>query len=389
MLALEGIFLQEKWLRPMKRLPLAFAGVMLITPMIHAATSISAKSFGTTTEGQKVTQYTLTNDKGASVSIINYGGIVTSLKVPDRNGKFADVVLGFKTLSDYEKKSPYFGCLVGRYGNRIAKGEFTLDGHTYRLAPNNNGQSLHGGLKGFDKVIWNAVPAMTGQGPSLKLTYVSKDGEEGYPGNLSVTATYTLTNKNELKLVFRAKTDKATIVNLTHHSYFNLAGQGSGDVLGHVVTIHADKYTPVDKVLIPTGKLASVKGTPFDFRKPTPIGARINMEDPQLKNGGGYDHNWVIDKLPGHLGLAAKVEEPKSGRVMEVISTEPGVQFYSGNFLDGTLVGKGGKVYGFRNGFCFEPQHFPDSPNRKNFPSTVLRPGETYKNTIIFKFSAE
>jgi aldose 1-epimerase len=361
---------------------------MLISTMTHAAdSSIAAKPFGTTSQGEKVTQYTLTNAKGASVSIITYGGIVTSLKVTDRNGKLADVVLGFKSLSEYEKKSPYFGCLVGRYGNRIAKGEFTLEGQTYHLATNNNGQSLHGGLMGFDKVVWNAVPAETRQGPSLKLTYVSKDGEEGYPGNLSVTATYTLTNKNELKLVFRAKTDKATVVNLTHHSYFNLAGQGSGDILGHVVTIHADKYTPVDQVLIPTGKIAQVKGTPFDFRKPTAIGARINAENPQLKNGKGYDHNWEADKLPGHLGLIAKVEEPKSGRVMEVISTEPGVQFYSGNFLDGTLIGKGGKVYGFRNGFCFEPQHFPDSPNHKSFPSTVLRPGETYRNTIIYRFS--
>jgi len=374
----------------MKTLPLVIAGLMLITPMIHAVEpSIIAKPFGTTSKGEKVIRYTLTNDKGSSVSIITYGGIVTSLRVPDRNGKLADVVLGFKTLSDYEKKSPYFGCLVGRYGNRIAKGEFTLDGRTYHLATNNNGQSLHGGLRGFDKVVWNAVPTETKQGPSLKLTYVSKDGEEGYPANLSVAATYTLTNKNELKLVFRAKTDKATVVNLTHHSYFNLAGHGSGDILGHVVTIHADKYTPVDRVLIPTGKIAPVKGTPLDFRKPTAIGARIDAKDEQLKLAGGYDHNFVGDKLPGHLGLIAKVEEPKTGRVMEVISTEPGVQFYSGNFLDGTLIGKEGKVYGFRNGFCFEPQHFPDSPNRKNFPSTVLRPGETYKNTIIYRFLTE
>ena len=341
-------------------LPL-LALLLTLPPMTHAAdSSITSKPFGTTTGGQKVVQYTLTNEKGASVAIINYGGIVTSLKVPDRNGKFADVVLGFKTLADYEKKSPYFGCLVGRYGNRIANGEFTLDGTTYHLARNNNGQSLHGGLKGFDKVVWNATPLVTKRGPFLKLTYSSNDGEEGYPGKLTVTATYTLTNRNELKLVFRAKTDKATIVNLTHHSYFNLAGQGNGDILDHVVTIHANKYTPVDPVLIPTGKLAPVKGTPFDFRKPTPIGARINDENAQLKNGKGYDHNWVADKLPGHLGMIAKVEEPKSGRVMEVISTEPGVQFYSGNFLDGTIIGKGSKVYHFRNAFCFEPQHFPD-----------------------------
>ncbi len=370
-----------------KALPFALF-MMTLPPMTHAASStISTKPFGTTSAGEKVTQYTLRNDQGASVSIINYGGIVTSLKVPDRKGKCDDVVLGFKTLAEYEKPGPYFGALIGRYGNRIANGEFTLDRKIYHLARNNNGQALHGGLKGFEKVIWNATPIETKQGPSLKLTYVSQDGEEGYPGKLSVTASYTLTNRNELKIVYRAKTDKATIVNLTHHSYFNLAGQGSGDVLDHLVTIHANKYTPVDKVLIPTGKLAAVKGTPFDFRKPIAIGAHINDKDEQLKNGKGYDHNWVADKLPGHLGMLAKVEEPKSGRVMEVISTEPGVQFYSGNFLDGTIIGKGGKVYNFRNGFCFEPQHFPDSPNHKNFPSTVLRPGETYKNTIIYRFS--
>jgi len=362
--------------------------LMTLSPMTRATPStITTKPFGTTSAGEKVTQYTLRNDQGASVSIINYGGIVTSLKVPDRKGKCDDIVLGFKTLAEYEKPGPYFGALIGRYGNRIANGEFTLDRKTYHLARNNNGQALHGGLKGFEKVIWNATPIETKQGPSLKLTYVSKDGEEGYPGKLSVTASYTLTNRNELKIVYRAKTDKATIVNLTHHSYFNLAGQGSGDILDHLVTIHANKYTPVDKVLIPTGKLAAVKGTPFDFRKPTPIGARINEVNEQLENGNGYDHNWIADKLPGYLGMIASVEEPNSGRVMEVISTEPGVQFYSGNFLDGTLIGKGNKVYGFRNGFCFEPQHFPDSPNHKNFPSTVLRPGETYKNTIIYRFS--
>ena len=364
--------------------------LMTLSPMTRAASStITTKSFGTTSTGERVTQYTLRNDQGASVSIINYGGIVTSLKVPDRKGQYGDVVLGFKTLAEYEKPGPYFGALIGRYGNRIANGEFTLDRKTYHLARNNNGQALHGGLKGFEKVIWNATPIETKQGPSLKLTYVSKDGEEGYPGKLSVTASYTLTNRNELKIVYRAKTDKATIVNLTHHSYFNLAGQGSGDILNHLVTIHANKYTPVDKVLIPTGKLAAVKGTPFDFRKPTPIGARINEVNEQLKNGKGYDHNWIADKLPGHLGMIARVEEPNSGRVMEVISTEPGVQFYSGNFLDGTIIGKGNKVYGFRNGFCFEPQHFPDSPNHKNFPTTVLRPGETYKNTIIYRFSTK
>ena len=364
--------------------------LLAMTSMTQAAeSSITMKSFGTATDGQKVSLYTLVNSNGATATISNYGGTVTKLMMPDRNGKMGDVVLGFTKLADYEKKSPYFGCLVGRFGNRIAKGKFTLEGKEYQLPINNNGKSLHGGLKGFDKVVWNAVPVETKQGPSLELSYVSKDGEQGYPGTLKVKATYTLTNKNELKLVFRAKTDKPTVVNLTHHSYFNLAGQGSGDILAHVVTLHANRFTPVDKVLIPTGKLASVKGTPFDFRKPTTIGARINQADEQLKFAGGYDHNWVADKLPGHLGVIAKVEEPKSGRVLEVLSTEPGVQFYSGNFLDGTLTGKGGKVCNFRDGFCLEPQHFPDSPNRKNFPSTVLKPGQTYKNTIIYRFSRE
>ncbi len=360
------------------------------TPLMNAAEpSITSKSFGTTTNGKKVTLYTLSNSKGATATISNYGGIVTSLKIPDRNGNFSDIVLGFKTLSEYEAKSPYFGCLVGRYGNRIAAGKFTLDGKTYQLAINNKPNSLHGGLKGFDKVVWEATPLMTKQGPSLKLTYISKDGEEGYPGTLTVTATYTLTNKNELKLVYRAKTDKKTIINLTQHSYFNLAGQGTGDILDHLVTLKADRFTPVDKNLIPTGRIASVKGTPFDFRKPTTIGARINEKAEQLKIAKGYDHNWVAAKLSGQLGVVATVEDPKSGRVMEVLTTAPGFQFYTGNFLDGTLTGKGGKIYNFRNGFCIEPQHYPDSPNHKNFPTVVLKPGQTYKNTIIYRFSAK
>jgi aldose 1-epimerase len=355
-------------------------------PLSAVACSINSRAFGTTTEGRRVTQYILTNCNGASVSIIDYGGTVTSLKMPDRHGKFADVVLGFSKLADYETKSPYFGCLVGRFGNRIAGGLFKLEGKTYRLPVNNGPNSLHGG-RGFDKVVWNAKPIQTKQGPSLTLTYVSRDGEEGYPGTLKVTATYTLTNKNELKLVYRAKTDRATIVNLTHHSYFNLVGQGNGDILEHLVTIYSNKFTPVNQHQIPTGKIVSVKGTPFDFRKPTAIGDRINEKNEQLKVTKGYDQNWVADKPAGRLGIIAKVEEPKSGRVMEVISTEPGVQFYTGNFLDGSITGKRGKVYGFRYGFCFEPQHFPDAPNHRNFPSTVLRPGETYKNTIIYRFA--
>jgi aldose 1-epimerase len=362
-----------------------------LTMSLQAATpSITVKPFGKLADGQKADLYTLTNKNGATATISNYGGIVTSLTMPDRYGKFADVVLGFDSLTKYVKDSPYFGCLVGRYGNRIAKGKFTLDGQNYTLATNNIGNALHGGLKGFDKVIWEATPKVTAQGPSLKLTYVSKDGEEGYPGTLKVTATYTLTNKNELKLVYRATTDKDTIVNLTHHSYFNLAGQGNGTILDHLLTLDASRYTPVDKTLIPTGKIALVKGTPFDFRSPTAIGARIDAKDEQLKFGGGYDHNFVGDKLvPGTLTRIAKVEDLKSGRVLEVLSTEPAVQFYAGNFLDGKLKGKGGKIYAHRGGFCLEPQHYPDSPNHKNFPSVVLKPGETYKNTIVYKFSAE
>jgi len=357
--------------------------------MIAEDPSITSKPFGITTDHKEATLFTLKNAVGATATITNYGGIVTSLTIPDRKGKFTDVVLGFKTLADYEKKSPYFGALIGRYGNRIAKGTFSLDGKTYHLPVNNAPNSLHGGLKGFDKVVWDAAPSLTKQGPSLRLSYTSKDGEQGYPGKLSISATYTLTNKNALRLVFRATTDKKTIVNLTHHSYFNLSGQGGGDILNHVVTLHAGRFTPVDKDLIPTGILQPVQGTPFDFKKATPIGARIAQNDPQLKFANGYDHNWIADKPPGKLAVVAKVEDPKSGRVLEVLSTEPGFQFYTGNFLDGTLTGKGGKPYPFRGAFCIEPQHYPDSPNHKNFPSVVLKPGETYKNTIIYRFSTE
>lgn len=350
--------------------------------------SITSKPFGMTTEGQRATLYTLRNSKGATATISNYGGTVTALSMPDRKGRLDDVVLGFKTLAEYEKQSPYFGCLIGRFGNRIANGTFSLEGQTYHVPVNNGQNSLHGGVKGFDKVVWKAIPSVSKQGPSLKLTHVSKDGEEGYPGTLKVTATYTLTNKNELKLVYRATTDKDTVVNLTHHSYFNLQGHGKGDILNHVLTLDSSRYTPVDKTLIPTGKIASVKGTAFDFRNPTPIGLRIDSKDEQLKFAGGYDHNFVADKLvSGTLSRIAKVEELKSGRVMEVFTTEPAFQFYSGNFLDGTLRGKGGKVYARRGGFCLEPQHYPDSPNHKNFPSTVLKPGQTYKNTIVYRFS--
>jgi aldose 1-epimerase len=348
---------------------------------------VSKRPFGTLADGTPVDLYTLRNENGAEVGISTYGGLVIFLRVPDRDGKFDDVVLGYDGLAGYLKDTPYFGAMIGRYGNRIAKGKFTLDGKEYTLAINNGPNALHGGLKGFDKVVWNARIQVSPTGPSLELNYVSKDGEEGYPGNLTVKAVYTLTEDNALKLEYTATTDKDTVVNLTQHSYFNLAGKG--DILGHIVMIPADKFTPVDKTLIPTGELKPVDGTPFDFRQPTPIGARISQDDEQLKFGGGYDHNWVINKQMGELTLMAKVTEPTSGRVLEVLSTEPGLQFYTGNFLDGKITGKGGQKYEFRNAFCMEPQHYPDSPNQPNFPSVVLKPGEIYKNTIIFKFSVQ
>lgn len=356
--------------------------------------TITKADFGITPDGKPVEIYTLKNDAGAEARIMTYGGIVQSLKMPDKNGTLADVVLGFDTLDGYTSASylkgcPYFGALIGRYGNRIGGAKFTLQGQTYTLATNNNGNMLHGGWKGFDKVVWTARPMPTTHGPALILTYFSKDGEEGFPGNLEVTAIYTLTDKNALKLEFTAKTDKPTVVNLTHHSYFNLGGQGNGDILGHLVYINANLTTPVDAGLITTGAFADVTGTPFDFRTPTAIGAHINDTNTVLQYGPGYDHNWVINNPPGQLGLQARVKDPASGRVMEVWSDQPGLQFYAGNFLDGSLTGKDGKVYQRRSAFCMEPQHFPDSPNHANFPSVELKPGQVYHNTIIYKFSAE
>jgi aldose 1-epimerase len=357
--------------------------------MSQSNSSISKAAFGKTPEGVPVEIYTLRNAHGAEARIMTYGGIVQSLKMPDRQGKFDDIVLGYDNLQGYIDKTPYFGCLVGRYGNRIGGAKFTLEGQTYTLAANNGTNSLHGGLKGFDKVIWTGKALTTAKGPALELTYLSKDGEEGFPGNLNVKAVYTLTDDNELRVEFAATTDKPTVCNLTHHSYFNLRGQGNGDILGHEVFINADKTTPVDGGLITTGEFAPVDGTPFDFRKATAIGARINDPNTVLQYGPGYDHNWVINKPAGELGLQARVYEPTSGRVMEVISDEPGLQFYAGNFLDGTITGKGGAVYQKRTGFCMEPQHYPDSPNQPNFPTVVLRPGQSYKNTIIYKFSVK
>jgi aldose 1-epimerase len=365
----------------------ALVGCTHVSTTSQQKGQIIVKPFGQTQDGSPVTLYTLRNVKGAEAGICNYGGLVIFLKVPDRKGHLGDVVLGYDELPGYLKETPYFGALIGRYGNRIAKGKFTLDGKEYTLATNNGPNALHGGLKGFDKVVWEPSIKASPEGPSLELKYVSKDGEEGYPGTLSVTAVYTLTEDNALKVEFTATTDKDTIVNLTHHSYFNLAGKG--DILNHEVMMPADKFTPVDSTLIPTGELKPVQGTPFDFRTPTTIGARISQDDEQLKFGGGYDHNWVFGKPIGQLGLMARVYEPTTGRVMEVWSTEPGLQFYSGNFLDGKIKGKGGWVYQFRNGFCMEPQHYPDSPNHANFPSVVLKPGEVYRNTIIYKFSVQ
>jgi aldose 1-epimerase len=349
---------------------------------------VSKQDFGKV-DGQNVDLYTLTNAHGVEAKITNYGGIVVSLRVPDRAGRFDDVVLGYDKLDDYLKSTPYFGALVGRYGNRIGKGRFTLNGVEYKLAVNNGENTLHGGLKGFDKVVWNANAMETRIGPALELTYLSHNGEEGYPGNLSAKVVYTLTNNNELRIDYSATTDKDTVVNLTHHSYFNLAGQGKGDILTHQLMIAADKFTPVDAGLIPTGELRSVTGTPFDFKSATAIGARIENADEQLKLGGGYDHNWVLNGKMGQLRQAARVSEPTTGRGLEVWTTEPGIQFYTGNFLDGTLTGKGGKVYQKRYGFCLETQHFPDSPNQPKFPSTVLKKGARYRTTTIYKFTVQ
>jgi aldose 1-epimerase len=352
--------------------------------------STAKKSFGKTPDGQPVDLYVLTNKSGAEASVTNYGGAVVSLKVPDRSGKLADVVLGYDTADGYVADKSYFGALVGRYGNRIGHAKFVLDGKTYTLAKNNGENSLHGGIKGFNKALWTAkmLPAKDGQ--SLELSYLSKDGEEGFPGNLKVTVTYTLTDANALKIDYSATTDKKTVVNLTNHSYFNLAGQGAGDILGHVLMIEADKFTPVDSGLIPTGELRDVVGTPFDFRKRSAIGARIDQDEEQLKLGGGYDHNFVLRRSvgPGE-SLAARVVEPASGRVLEVWTTEPGVQFYTGNFLDGKTVGKGGATYPKRSAFCLETQHFPDSPNQPKFPSVVLKPGERYHTITTYRFSTE
>lgn len=356
-------------------------------PQSKKMVTISKAAFGVTADSVQVDSYTLKNQQGMEVQIITYGGIITSLKVPNKAGVIEDVVLGYPTLAQYEKSSPYFGALIGRYGNRIAKGKFSLDGTEYTLATNNGPNHLHGGEKGFDKVVWSAE-VLDDEG-ALKLSYLSKDMEEGYPGNLKTIVTYTLTEDNALEVFYEATTDKKTIVNLTQHSYFNLSGDFSKTILDHEIMINADAFIPVDKTLIPTGELKEVANTPFDFRTAKPIGQDIDVENDQLKNGLGYDHCWVLNNQNQGIRLTATAFDKASGRFMEVFSDEPGIQLYTGNFLDGTLPSKQGGTYAYRTGFCLETQHYPDSPNQKKFPSVVLNPGETYKTKTSFKFSTK
>jgi aldose 1-epimerase len=355
-----------------------------------ARLGVESVPFGTLASGQTAQLFTLRNAHGIELQFTNYGGIITALKTPDRAGHFSDIVLGYDNLTAYVANSPYFGAIVGRYANRIARGHFTLDGAAYTLAVNNGPNSLHGGLRGFDKVVWNARPFQNQEGQGVTLDYTSPSGEEGYPGTLHAVVTYTLTADDRLIVDYQATTDKATPINLSQHSYWNLAGNASRDILGHVLTINADATTPVDSTLITTGEIAPVEGTPFDFRTPTAIGARVDeRQDAQIRYGNGYDHNWVLNRggaASDALVLAARVVEPASGRTMEISTTEPGLQFYSGNFLDGSITGKGGAVYRFRYGMALETQHYPDSPNHPNFPSTVLRPGQQYRSRTVFRF---
>jgi aldose 1-epimerase len=354
--------------------------------MPEATTTRSA--YGRLEDGTEVSLYTLTNTVGTTMTVTNYGGIIVSLKTPDKSGTFEDIVLGYDSLSGYLKSNPYFGAIIGRYGNRIAKGKFKLDDQTYNLAVNDGENHLHGGIKGFDKVVWTADNYITPDGAVVKLTYTSKDLEEGYPGNLETEVVYTLTNDNDLKIDYKATTDKKTVVNLTNHSYFNLSGNTKRDILGHTLTLAASKFLPVDNTLIPTGEMKDVKGTPFDFTSEFVIGERINDSDQQIKFGGGYDHCWVIDNTDNLMAIAT-VYDSISGRFMEVYTTEPGVQFYSGNFLNGSITGKFNTPYTKRFGLCLETQHFPDSPNKPSFPTTVLNPGEVYTSQTVYKFSVK
>jgi len=356
-----------------------------------ATEGITQEPFGTLPSGQTVSLFTLTNRQGMVIKITNYGGTVTSILVPDRHGKFGDVVLGFNSLDGYlnVKGGPYFGALIGRYANRIARGKFTLDGKQYTLAINNPPNCLHGGKIGFDKKLWAATPIHTSKGVGLSLRLFSPDGEEGFPGNLAVHVVYTLTDDNGLKIDYTAVTDKDTVVNLTNHSYFNLNGEGSGDVLGQKLMIAADRFTPIDKTSIPLGPQRAVAGTPFDFRRSHAIGKGINLPNQQLKNGNGYDHNFVLNHPKDTLGLAARAYSPKTGRVLTVYTTQPGVQLYTGNFLDGANIGKGGKPYNKHGAFCLETQHFPDSPNHPKYPTTELKPGQVFRETTIDRFSVK
>ena len=355
------------------------------TSLDTLALSVHKTPYGKTPDGKVVDAYTMRNRNHVIVQVITWGATITNIGAPDRTGHFDDIVLGYDSLPGYLNNTQYFGVVVGRYGNRIARGKFTLDGKTYSLAINNAPNTLHGGLKGFDKVVWTAEPVQTDSAVGVALTYVSRDGEEGYPGTLTAKVTYTLNDRNELAIDYQATTDKATPVNLTNHTYWNLRGEGNGDILSHTLMINADSMTPVDSTLIPTGQITPVSGTPFDFRTPTAIGARVNQDDQQIKNGKGYDHNFVLNHgAPGALVHAARLADPQSGRTVDIYTTEPGVQFYSGNFLDGKIVGKNGHKYGYRSGTALETQHYPDSPNQPNFPSTILKPGATYKSRTVF-----
>tara|TARA_E500000331_G_scaffold161553_3_gene156552 strand:- start:3461 stop:4591 length:1131 start_codon:yes stop_codon:yes gene_type:complete len=363
--------------------------ILSITGCDDKSIFLLEKEYGVLDDGTIIKQYIFENDNQMKVKIINYGAIVVSIEVPDKYGKINDVVLGYDSIEGYVQDPSYFGAIVGRIGNRIAKGKFSLDGKDYTLAINNNENHLHGGIKGFNKRVWSPEIIKLNDAPALKLTYVSSDGEEGYPGNLTLEVTYSISSENELIIDYLGKTDKATILNPTNHSYFNLGGEGNGDILDHILKINADYFTPVDEGLIPLGNHKSVLGTPMDFLSPKKIGDRINNNDDQLKVGLGYDHNWVFNDWDGTLKLGVSLFDPQSGRLMEVLTTEPGVQFYSGNFLDGTNIGKNQKAYQYRSALCLETDHFPDSQNNPNFPSVVLRPGEEYKQKTIYKFSTK
>ena len=369
---------------------IAAVGLLLLSvSSLQAESKMEKKPFGQLPDGQAIDLYTLTNAHGMQVAITNYGAAIVSIKVPGRQGKMDDVALGYDTLDGYVSDKAFLGATVGRYGNRIGHATFTLGGTEYNLAKNNGENTLHGGKVGFNKKVWQAREVPSGGEQSLELSYVSKDGEEGYPGTLRASVTFTLPNdRNALIIDYRATTDKTTVVNLTNHTYFNLSGEGHGDILKYQLELDASHFTPVDQTLIPTGEILATKGTPLDFSKPVEIGARINDNDPQLKFGKGYDHNYVLDRN-GKPGLieAAEVFDPQSGRVLQVYTTEPGIQFYTGNFLQGEEHGKGGKVYTYRSAFCLETQHFPDSPNKPSFPSTELKPGQEYRSTTEFRFS--